>query len=104
MQVWLVLRRVLFRAYGDGNPMLTGTLTGVKNSDPITASYATTAVVGSPIGTYPITATLNRSEEHTSELQSPLNLACLLILQKQISVTVHAKTKVYGDDTPILTG
>src|ERR1039457_7704562 len=33
---------------------------------------------GVPIGT----ATSNRSEEHTSELQSPCNLVCRLLLEK----------------------
>src|SRR5256885_4145015 len=31
--------------------------------------------------------TLARSEEHTSELQSPCNLACRLLLEKQIIPT-----------------
>src|SRR5256885_12736168 len=31
----------------------------------------------------------NRSEEHTSELQSPCNLVCRLLLEKKISTTCH---------------
>jgi hypothetical protein len=46
------------RAFGVANPTLTGTLTGVVNGDAITATYATTATITSPAGTYPITATL----------------------------------------------
>jgi glucuronoarabinoxylan endo-1,4-beta-xylanase len=45
-------------AVGGTLPTLTGTLTGVVNSDAITATYATTATASSPAGTYPITATL----------------------------------------------
>ncbi len=45
--------------YGSPIPALTGTLTGVIGSDGIAASYATTAVQGSAVGTYPITATLH---------------------------------------------
>ncbi len=41
------------------NPPLSGQLTGVVAGDGITASYATTATTTSPIGSYPITATLN---------------------------------------------
>src|SRR5260370_9193352 len=104
MQVWLVLRRVLFRAYGDGNPMLTGTLTGVKNSDPITASYATTAVVGSPIGTYPITATLNDLSSKLGNYTVTNTPALLTITPAPLSVVVDAKSKVYGDPNPTLTG
>jgi len=39
-------------------PTLTGTFTGVVNSDNITVTYATTGTSSSPAGTYPITATL----------------------------------------------
>ncbi|MDB6018143.1 MAG: hypothetical protein JWR19_2632 [Pedosphaera sp.] len=40
------------------NPVLTGTITGIKNSDNITATYSTTATYGCPLGNYTITATL----------------------------------------------
>src|SRR5256885_12253836 len=33
-----------------------------------------------------------RSEEHTSELQSPCNLVCRLLLEKKKNNTIHAKT------------
>jgi len=42
------------RIYGQPNPALTGTLTGVTNGDLITATYSTTAATNSPVGTYPI--------------------------------------------------
>ena len=45
--------------YGAAIPVLTGTITGAVAGDGITASYATTAVAGSPVGAYSITATLN---------------------------------------------
>src|ERR1039457_2498749 len=46
-----------------------------------------------------------RSEEHTSELQSPCNLVCRLLLEKNaspISETpqTHAATPVCGSSTP----
>jgi uncharacterized repeat protein (TIGR03803 family) len=46
------------RAFGQGNPALTGTIIGVKNGDDITATYSTTATVGSPAGGYSIVPTL----------------------------------------------
>lgn len=42
------------RAFGRPNPELTGTLTGVRNDDPITASYRTDATETSPLGAYEI--------------------------------------------------
>lgn len=47
------------RPQGQANPAFTGTITGIRNSDPITATYSTTATTASPVGTYPITATLS---------------------------------------------
>lgn len=47
------------RSYGQTNPILTGTISGIVNNDNITANYSTTAATSSPVGTYPITATLN---------------------------------------------
>ena len=44
---------------GAANPTFTGTLTGVKNNDAITASYSTTATQQSGVGTYPIVPSLN---------------------------------------------
>src|SRR5258708_37358596 len=46
------------RAYGASDPTFGGTIVGIRNGDSITATYGTTATVGSPVGTYPITATL----------------------------------------------
>jgi MBG domain (YGX type) len=44
---------------GSPNPPLTGTVTGIKFNDPITATYTTTADQTSPVGTYPIVPALN---------------------------------------------
>ena len=41
-------------AFGAALPALTGTITGAIVGDGNTASYLTTAVAGSPVGTYPI--------------------------------------------------
>jgi hypothetical protein len=42
------------RAYGDQNPLFNGTIIGIKNGDSISATFSTTAVPASLIGTYPI--------------------------------------------------
>jgi hypothetical protein len=48
-----------FRVYGSANPTLTGTVTGVQNSDGITASYSTVADTSSSVGNYSIIPALN---------------------------------------------
>ncbi len=46
------------RAYGQANPVFTGTITGLQNGDDITAAYSCSATTNSPVGTYAITPTL----------------------------------------------
>ena len=46
------------RAYGQTNPLFTGTITGIQNGDNITATYACSADTDSPVGTYPIMPSL----------------------------------------------
>src|SRR2546426_1550998 len=39
--------------------------------------------LGDGMGNFALKQTINRSEEHTSELQSPCNLVCRLLLEKK---------------------
>src|SRR5579862_3990393 len=48
----------LSRTYGAANPTLTGVITGIQNSDNISATYATSATPSSPVGNYSITPTV----------------------------------------------
>src|SRR5256885_5856043 len=46
------------------------------------------------------TASLHRSEEHTSELQSPCNLVCRLLLEKKKSLTrLHGNSEARAHET-----
>jgi YVTN family beta-propeller protein len=47
------------RPYGASNPILTGTIAGVQNGDPITASFTTAAGPANVVGAYPITSVLH---------------------------------------------
>ena len=46
------------RPYGSKNPAFTGSVAGLLNSDPVTASFGTSATPPSSVGTYPITPTV----------------------------------------------
>jgi hypothetical protein len=54
------------RAAGQPNPTFTGTITGVKNGDAITATQDSPATVGSEAGTYPIVPTLTDASGNIS--------------------------------------
>lgn len=43
------------RPFGEANPPFTGSLTGIRNGDNISANYGSAANASSPVGTYPIT-------------------------------------------------
>jgi MBG domain (YGX type) len=46
------------KTYGDANPALTGSITGIQNGDDITATYNTTATASSSVGDYAIEPSL----------------------------------------------
>ncbi|MGB9122905.1 MAG: MBG domain-containing protein, partial [Candidatus Angelobacter sp.] len=93
------------RAYGDPNPAFTGTITGIQNGDNITATYSTTAIATSPVGTYPIAPTA--SDNGTGALANytvTLNNATLTINPALLTVTAANATMVFGDPVPALSG
>jgi hypothetical protein len=48
----------LSRAYRGANPVLSGTITGLKNGESLSVTYATEATLQSAVGTYPIVPTV----------------------------------------------
>src|SRR2546426_9389881 len=60
----------------------TVTSTTISPTTTTQTATTTTTMTTSPITTATIT-TVSRSEEHTSELQSPCNLVCRLLLEKK---------------------
>ncbi len=92
------------RLYGDANPAFTGTVTGVRNGDAITASFGTTAVATSPVGTYPIVATLVDPGGKAGNYTFTPNSGTLTVTQAPLSVTANDATRIYGDANPTFTG
>ncbi|HWG48387.1 MAG TPA: MBG domain-containing protein, partial [Candidatus Acidoferrales bacterium] len=91
--------------YGDPLPVFTGTINGIVNNDPITAVYSTTATSASPVGTYPITATL--SDNGTGALANYsviINNGVLTINPAPLTVNVDSVSRLYGDPNPVFTG
>jgi uncharacterized repeat protein (TIGR01451 family) len=94
----------LSRLYGDPNPPVSGTITGLKNGDNITASYTTAATVFSPVGTYPITPAFVDPNNRLFNYQVVLVGASLTILPAPLTVTVNSASRLYGDPNPPFTG
>jgi len=86
------------RVYGLANPTFTGTLVGLVNGDTLTPTYSTTAITTSPIGNYPITATLAGTA--LPNYSVTVNPSTLTVTKTILTVTVNSATRVYG--RPIL--
>ena len=92
------------RAYGDPNPAFSGTITGLKNGDVVTATYSTTATQTSPAGTYPITATLVDPNGVLPNYVVTINNGTLTITQAALVVTANNAARLYGDPNPAFSG
>ncbi len=85
------------RPFGQPNPTFTGTLTGVINSDNITATYSSVATSGSPAGTYPIIPTLVDPGHRLTNYSVTLNNGMLTVFS--VSATV-----MWTNPAPIVYG
>jgi MBG domain-containing protein len=86
------------REYGETNPTFTGTLSGVKNNDPVSASYSTAAARASNVGTYAIVPSINATASVLSNYQQPqLTNGTLTVTKAPLSAKATNATKVYGD-------
>jgi uncharacterized repeat protein (TIGR01451 family) len=92
------------RAYGDPNPTFTGTITGLKNGDVITANYSTTATQLSPVGTYPITATLVDPNGVLGNYTVTINNGTLTVTPAALVITANNAARLYGDPNPPFSG
>lgn len=92
------------REYGANNPTLTGTLTGVKNGDRITASYGTVANVSSDVGSHPIVATLNDPDGKLSNYEVHKADGTLTVTQAPLVLKAHDTSREYGDANPAFSG
>src|SRR5260370_1377183 len=90
--------------YGDSNPPSTGTITGIKNSDNITATYASSATAASSIGTYSIVPTLVDPGNKLGNYVVTSNNGKLTINPAPLTVTAADAGRLYGDGNPTFTG
>ena len=92
------------KIYGDGNPPLTGSISGIRNGDGITASYATSATANSDVGTYAIMpAAVDSAPAKLADYDVTLHNGTLTITKAQLEITADDKSKVYGDANPAFT-
>jgi hypothetical protein len=88
------------RLFGQNNPVLDGTITGIQNSDAITATYSTTATAASPVGTYPIAPTLSDPTNKLGNYDVTINNGTLTVTEALLTITADNKTKLLNAPNP----
>jgi hypothetical protein len=92
------------RLYGATNPVLSGSLVGLMNNDPITASFSTAATPASAVGEYTIDATLTDTNDLLTNYAVTTNLGNLDVTPAPLVETVNSVTNTYGSPLPTFTG
>ena len=91
------------KVYGDANPVLTGTVTGLREGDGITASYTTTATAASGVNTYPITASLSDPGSKAANYDVTLQTGTLTVTKAALTATADDKSRKFGESNPVFT-
>lgn len=91
------------RTYGDANPTLTGTLTGGRPVDQLSATYSTTATASSPVGDYPIVPAIHDPNGVLGGYTVTLTNGTLRVTKRALSVTARNATRPAGTANPTFT-
>nr|WP_260677892.1 MBG domain-containing protein [Flavobacterium nitrogenifigens] len=92
------------KTYGSANPALTVSYSGFVNGDTETVLTAaptvtTTAVIGSPVGTYPIAASGAAASNYAITYAD----GTMSVTAASLTITADDKSKTYGSANPALT-
>jgi hypothetical protein len=83
--------------FGQPNPTLTGSVTGVRNNETFTVNRSTTANQSSPVGSYPITADVSGSTLGNYRVVNNGATLAVNYLVVTVSVTPGSATVQYSD-------
>jgi hypothetical protein len=99
----IVAAESVSRAYGETNPALSGTITGLIDGDFFTAHYTTSAMATSPVGSYDIVPVFYRTLAMKPNYDVVVVPGTLTVIPAALTVAADAQTKVAGNDDPQLT-
>src|SRR5258708_7829021 len=88
------------RLYGDPNPPLDGTITGIRNADNIQAQYSTTATAQSLVGNYPIVPTLSDPNSRLGNYTVTLQNGTLTVTRSNIALAAPTFSPAGGTYVP----
>lgn len=92
------------RRYGAANPVLTGTVQGLVNNDPISVTFSTAAVAASPIGNYAIFPVFADPAGKLANYSISTTAGTLAIGKAPLAVTAYSTSRPYGTANPSFVG
>jgi hypothetical protein len=92
------------RQYGAANPTFGGTISGLKNGDNITATYATSATASSPVTTYAIVPTLVDPNNKLGNYNVTSTNGTLTVTKAPLSAAALNASRLYGAPNPVFSG
>jgi hypothetical protein len=91
------------RLYGQPNPALDGTITGIRNADNITATFTTAATQNSPVGSYAIVPVLSDPDGKLANYSVTSINGTLSITPAPLTITADHQTRLLDSPNPPLT-
>jgi len=91
------------RSYGAANPLLTGSIDGIKNSDNLTLSFSTVATTASPVASYSIVPALIDPSGKADNYIITIQNGTLRITPASLTISAENKSRAYGATNPIFT-
>ncbi|RJX39284.1 hypothetical protein D3P09_07485 [Paenibacillus pinisoli] len=92
------------RVYGQPNPVLTGSISGLVNNDTLRAAYSTSAIASSPAGTYRIVPSLSDPDNVLPNYAVTIDEGELTVTKAELRVTTDPVSRWADHANPPLKG
>jgi hypothetical protein len=92
------------RPYGQPNPPLTGTITGLIGEDDITASFSSPATPDSPVGVYTVRVEVRDPGDRLRHYNVLFNPGTLTLTRVPLHASADDQVRPYAQENPIFTG
>ncbi|MBY0424256.1 MAG: hypothetical protein K2Q22_01355, partial [Cytophagales bacterium] len=90
------------RFYGNPDPIISGTINGLKSGDDVQVTFTSNTNASSPVGVYPIS--INITGTDITKYSITTAAGTMTITSAPLTVSANSYTKAYMDTIPTLTG
>ena len=102
--LYITMRMELPRIYGSANPTFPYTIVGLVGSDMVTVTQSTPATTTSPVGSYPVTATISGPRASGYQLNVIPGTLDIRPATLQVQPSPGTRSSGYGQPIPPLSG